>query len=84
MRGKHQNKDETKMEEKEIQPAPSSLKAKIWRHFGFYRMPGNTELDMTHTVCKHCKTKIKHFGNTTNARAHIARHHLEITDTEQS
>ncbi|XP_049416948.1 E3 SUMO-protein ligase ZBED1-like [Epinephelus fuscoguttatus] len=47
-------------------------------------MPGNTELDMTHTVCRHCKTKIKHFGNTTNARAHIMRHHPEIKDTEQS
>ncbi|XP_056113731.1 E3 SUMO-protein ligase ZBED1-like [Rhinichthys klamathensis goyatoka] len=47
-------------------------------------MPGSTVLDMTHTVCKLCKTKTKHFGSTTNARAHITRHHPELSDTEQS
>ena len=32
-----QNKEETTiMEEREIQPAPSSLKTKIWTQFGFY------------------------------------------------
>ncbi|KAL1272923.1 hypothetical protein QQF64_028785 [Cirrhinus molitorella] len=72
------------MDEREIQSAPSSLKAKVWRHFGFYRMPGSTALDMTHTVCKLCKTKTKYFGSTTNARAHITRHHPELSDTEQS
>nr|XP_055049286.1 E3 SUMO-protein ligase ZBED1-like [Misgurnus anguillicaudatus] len=72
------------MDEREIQPAPSSLKAKIWRHFGFYRMPGSTALDMTHTVCKLCKMKTKYFGSTTNARAHITRHHPEVSETEQS
>ena len=46
------------MEEREIQPAPSSLKATIWTHFGFYRMPGKTELEMSFTVCKVCKMKI--------------------------
>uniref|UniRef100_A0A672JRG1 BED-type domain-containing protein n=1 Tax=Salarias fasciatus TaxID=181472 RepID=A0A672JRG1_SALFA len=71
------------MEENDVQPAPSSLKAKVWQHFGFYRLPGKTELDMTHTVCKHCKAKLKYFGNTTNARAHITRHHPEISDTEK-
>uniref|UniRef100_A0A8C9XH09 BED-type domain-containing protein n=1 Tax=Sander lucioperca TaxID=283035 RepID=A0A8C9XH09_SANLU len=71
------------MDEREIQPTPSSLKAKVWRNFGFYRMPGSTALDMTHTVCKLCKTKTKYFGSTTNARAHINRHHPELSDTEQ-
>ncbi|XP_035858465.1 zinc finger BED domain-containing protein 1-like [Sander lucioperca] len=46
-------------------------------------MPGSTALDMTHTVCKLCKTKTKYFGSTTNARAHINRHHSELSDTEQ-
>lgn len=72
------------MDEREIQPALSSLKAKVWRHFVFYRMPGGTALDMTHTVCKLCKTKTKYFGSTTNARAHITRHHPELSDTKQS
>uniref|UniRef100_A0A3B1IEW9 BED-type domain-containing protein n=1 Tax=Astyanax mexicanus TaxID=7994 RepID=A0A3B1IEW9_ASTMX len=58
--------------------------AKIWNHFGFYRMPGKTELDMSFIVCKVCKMKIKNFGNTTNARAHITRHHPELKDAEQS
>uniref|UniRef100_A0A672FGU6 BED-type domain-containing protein n=1 Tax=Salarias fasciatus TaxID=181472 RepID=A0A672FGU6_SALFA len=71
------------MEENDVQPAPSSLKAKVWQHFSFYRLPGKTELDMTHTVCKHCKAKLKYFGNTTNARAHITRHHPEMSDTEK-
>ncbi|KAK0139816.1 Zinc finger BED domain-containing protein 1 [Merluccius polli] len=86
MRGNHQNKEKTTLmeEEREIQPAPSSLKAKIWTHFGFYRMPGKTELDMSFIVCRICKSKIKHFGNTTNARAHITRHHPELMDTAQS
>ena len=39
---------------------------------------------MTHTVCKLCKTKTKYFGSTTNARAHVTRHHPELSDTEQS
>lgn len=80
------NKEKTSImeEEREIQPAPSSLKAKIWTHFGFYRMPGKTKLDMSFTVCRVCKSKIKHFGNTTNARAHITRHHPELRDTAQS
>ena len=47
-------------------------------------MPGSTALDMTHTVCKLCKTKTKYFGSTTNARAHITRHHPELSNTEQS
>ncbi|CAJ1074645.1 E3 SUMO-protein ligase ZBED1-like [Xyrichtys novacula] len=72
------------MEEKEIQPAPSSLKAQVWHQFGILPKPGHTEPDMTHTVCRHCKTRIKHFGNTTNAQAHITRHHPEMRDTERT
>lgn len=39
---------------------------------------------MSFTVCKFCKTKIKHFRNTTNAQAHIIRHHPELKDTVPS
>ena len=31
--------------------------------------------DKTHTVCKLCKTLLKHNGNTSNMRTHLVRHH---------
>lgn len=67
------------MEEQQIQPVPSSMKAGVWTHFGFYYLPGTQQLDMSRSVCKVCKTKVKYFGNTTNARTHVARHHPELT-----
>lgn len=40
-------------------------KADVWAHFGF-KEPA---------VCKMCYSKLQHLGNTTNLRAHFARHH---------
>ncbi|KAK7933157.1 hypothetical protein WMY93_004053 [Mugilogobius chulae] len=71
------------MEQNEIQPAPLSLKAGIWTHFGFYNLPGTSQLDMRTIICKNCKSKLKYFGNTTNARAHLARHHPELKEAEK-
>lgn len=34
-----------------------------------------------HTVCKHCHTKIKYVGNTTNLRNHVSRFHPEMLTT---
>ena len=45
-----------------IRPAPGTLKAAVWQHFGFYEVEG--KLDKTYTVCKVCGTKIKYFGVT--------------------
>uniref|UniRef100_A0A8C4SQW8 BED-type domain-containing protein n=1 Tax=Erpetoichthys calabaricus TaxID=27687 RepID=A0A8C4SQW8_ERPCA len=59
--------------EKNIQPAPSSFKADVWAHFGFYNI----------VICKLCKAKIKYFGNTTNLRTHMARHHPEDANEVQ-
>ncbi|XP_056414792.1 E3 SUMO-protein ligase ZBED1-like isoform X2 [Hyla sarda] len=64
--------------EKEIRDAPGSYKAGIWTHFGFYNKPGSKEYDKSHAVCKICEARIKYCGNTTNLRAHMARHHGDI------
>uniref|UniRef100_A0A8C4RIG4 Zinc finger BED domain-containing protein 1-like n=1 Tax=Erpetoichthys calabaricus TaxID=27687 RepID=A0A8C4RIG4_ERPCA len=69
--------------EKNIQPAPSSFKAYVWAHFGFYNIDGKKEIDKTHVICKLCKAKIKYFGNTTNLRTHMARHHPEDANKVQ-
>ncbi|KAK0145706.1 Zinc finger BED domain-containing protein 1 [Merluccius polli] len=61
-----------------IRPAPGTLKAAVWQHFGFYEVKG--KLDKTYTVCKVCGTKIKYFGNTTNLRNHISRYHTELEE----
>lgn len=34
------------------------------------------ELDMTYTVCKLCKMRVKYVGNTTNLSAHITRREI--------
>lgn len=62
--------------DKPIRPAPASLKAAVWQHFGFYEVEG--KMDKTYTVCKVCGSKIKYFGNTTNLRNHIDRFHAEL------
>ena len=43
-----------------LRPAPASLKAAIWQHFGFYEVGG--KMDKTYTVCKVCGIQIKYFG----------------------
>ncbi|XP_065096446.2 E3 SUMO-protein ligase ZBED1-like [Paramisgurnus dabryanus] len=64
------------MAEREIR-TPSSLKADIWKYFGFYEVEGGNELDKSHTICRLCRTKLKYFGNTKNMRNHITRFHPE-------
>ncbi|KAK0131409.1 Zinc finger BED domain-containing protein 1 [Merluccius polli] len=66
------------VKEKTIQPAPSSLKASVWEHFGFYCLEGKPDLDKENAICKVCRTKVKHYGNTTNMRAHMSHHHPEM------
>ena len=43
--------------DKLIRPAPASLKAAIWQHFGFYEVDG--KMDKTYAVCKVCRSQIK-------------------------
>ncbi len=45
---KHIRKQERNMADGEIRPAPSWLKANIWKHFGFCRVDGESELDKSH------------------------------------
>ncbi len=48
-----------------IKNAPTTSKADIWAHFGFYYQPGKHELEKTHTVCKSCHAQIKYAGSNT-------------------
>ena len=68
--------DKMAVSDKLIRPAPASLKAAIWQHFGFYEVDG--KMDKTYAVCKVCRSQIKYFGNTTNLRNHISRYHSEL------
>lgn len=69
--------------EKTIQPAPFSFKASVWAHFGFYNLDGKKELDKTRVIYRHCKPKVKYFGNTTNMRTHMTRHYPEIKEADE-
>ena len=64
----------------EIHAAPQQFKSHVWKNFGFHNLRGKNELDMSNAVCKLCHGKIKYCGNTTNIRAHITRHHPELSD----
>ena len=67
-----------------IRPAPASLKASVWKHFGFHEVEGKRDLDKTHAVCKLCETKIRYFGgSTTNMRNHVSRFHPEVQEKEK-
>lgn len=63
----------------EIRDAPAAFKSNVWPHFGFKNKTDSQELDMSNAFCKLCKTRIKYSGNTTNLRAHLTRHHPEVT-----
>ncbi|KAM3861959.1 E3 SUMO-protein ligase ZBED1-like [Diretmus argenteus] len=67
-----------------IRPAPSSFKASVWQHFGFYEVEGKRELDKTHTICKLCRANKKYSGNTTNMRDHLARWHPELGEKNEN
>lgn len=69
---------EEEKKQQEIMPAPINFKSKVWTHFGFYTVPGKTELGMTKAVCKLCHRPVSYCGNTTNMTAHLVRHHPDI------
>ena len=66
---------------KPVRPAPASLKATVWQHFEFNEVEGR--LDKTYTVCKVHGTQFKYFGNSTNLRKHLARHHQELGESQR-
>lgn len=57
---------------------PPSLKAPVWRYFGFRKEKDTDALDKTNAVCKLCQIEVKYFGNTTNLNKHLQRHHPGI------
>jgi len=71
------------MAEPLVRPAPAAFRAEVWNHFGFESKEGSTDIDKNHVVCKLCLGKIKYSGNTTNLRAHLARHHSDTQLSEQ-
>ena len=60
---------------------PSLSKSDVWMHFGHpvYLRNDVRVTDKQHTICKLCKTILKHTGNTTNMRTHMTRHHGSVT-----
>ena len=58
---------------------PETLKAPIWRNFGFREIEGTNELDKSKAVCKKCGIEVKHCGNTTNLKNHLRRHHPNLS-----
>ncbi len=65
-----------------IHSAPSSLKSKVWKKFGFYMKNG--ALDKTIAIYKQCRTALKYTGSTTNLNTHLVRLHGETGDEEVS
>uniref|UniRef100_A0A671PSY3 BED-type domain-containing protein n=1 Tax=Sinocyclocheilus anshuiensis TaxID=1608454 RepID=A0A671PSY3_9TELE len=63
-----------------ITAAPATLKADVWKHFGFLEKEkdGKRTLDKSYTMCRMCEVKIKYFGNTTNMRNHLQRCHADV------
>ncbi len=66
---------ETHSEKEELINAPSKFKSSIWSYFRFFKKEGKKDIDMTHVICKDCRTKVKYSRNTTNMRAHLSRYH---------
>ena len=64
----------------EIHAALKHFKSHVWKNFGFHNLQGKNEIDMSHAFSKICYRKVKYCGNTTNIRAHISRHHPELSD----
>ena len=65
------------MATKQFEEAPIALKSGVWDHFAFpvNIVEGERNVDKTCTVCKHCDTKIKYSGGTSNMSTHLPRHH---------
>ena len=66
---------------KPIRPAPTSLKATVWKHFEFNDVNGR--IDKTYTVCKVCGTQLKYFCNTTNFMNQLVRYHPELGEKQR-
>ncbi|XP_029958862.1 zinc finger BED domain-containing protein 1-like isoform X2 [Salarias fasciatus] len=62
---------------------PPQYKADVWKYFGFQLKGGKNDLDKDNAVCKICLALVKYCGNTTNLRAHLARHHAEVLAEKQ-
>lgn len=58
-----------------IRPAPASIKANIWKHFGCFSVYAQRPLDKSHAVDKSLCIKIKFLGNTTNMQNNFAHFH---------
>uniref|UniRef100_A0A8C1U7M1 BED-type domain-containing protein n=1 Tax=Cyprinus carpio TaxID=7962 RepID=A0A8C1U7M1_CYPCA len=80
---KNSNNSVVVMAEPHVRPAPAAFRAEVWKHFGFQCKEGTTDIDRSHAVCKLCQGKVKYSGNTTNLRAHLARHHSDTQLNEQ-
>lgn len=61
-----------------IYDAPSNLKSKVWKKFGFHMRNG--ALDKNIAICKLCKTAVKYTGSTTNLNTHLVRRHGDTGD----
>ena len=46
------------MAERNIQPAPSALKASVWKHFDIDEVEGKKDLDKSHIMCKLSQIKL--------------------------
>ena len=71
------------VERPEFEEAPASFKSPVWGHFGFpvdYNDEGAKTVDKSKTICKHCSVIVPYeHGNTTNMRAHLSRHHPDVS-----
>ncbi len=52
----HIRKQERNTADREIQSAPSGLKASVWKRSGFYKADGESGLDKSHAIRKLCHT----------------------------
>ena len=62
----------------ELQLAPSSLKSKVWKDFGFkvlYDAQGVRNVEKEIVICRHCFLELRYTGSTTNMSFHVQRHH---------
>ena len=62
--------------------APSTLRSKVWKTFGFFKKEG--KLDKSEAVCKICRAAIKYTGSTTNLSTNISRRHASDVELDAS
>lgn len=67
--------------DRELTAAPSSLKSKLWKHFGFevvYDSERVRSVVKDRVTCRHCFAEMKYTSSTTNMSFHLARHDPEM------